>query len=150
MTTMRSRSVRPLLSMTDRTCLNTFAYASPSYECDKPECKKCGKQPAHDTKYPTEWLLDSGASCHFTSVLDDFIEHEMGNFGYVGTAEAGKVLPITARGTVMFEHEVVNHRTGEVHVLTSTIAPVYYCKGMGISKMSKSYMNFFSLIHVIP
>ncbi|EKM73256.1 hypothetical protein AGABI1DRAFT_135216 [Agaricus bisporus var. burnettii JB137-S8] len=48
----------------------------------------------------------------FTSVLDDFIEHEMGNFGYVGTAEAGKVLPITARGTVMFEHEVVNHRTG--------------------------------------
>jgi hypothetical protein len=117
----------------DRTrfCFNTFFYASPSYQCDKPECNKCGKQPAINTKYPTEWLLDSGASCHFTGVLDDFVEFEMGNFGNVGTAEAGKILPITARGTVMFEHEVVDYRTGEVRILTSTIAPVYYCKGMG-------------------
>jgi hypothetical protein len=94
------------------------------------KCNRCGKQPANKN-FLTEWLLDSRASDHFTKDLDDCVEYEQGHFGTVRTAEAGKILSITAHGTVIFEHEVTDNLTGKVTLNTLTISPVFYVAGMG-------------------
>ncbi|KAF7761821.1 hypothetical protein Agabi119p4_9813 [Agaricus bisporus var. burnettii] len=80
--------------------------------------------------YPIRWLLDSGASGHFTNNLDDFIEYDVGDFGSMGTAEAGKTLYITAYGSVMIEHEVTDEDTGNTLKKRTTIPNVKYVKGL--------------------
>jgi hypothetical protein len=36
--------------------------------------------------FPTRWMLNSGASAHFSSHLEDFSEIQMGHFGVVQIA----------------------------------------------------------------
>jgi hypothetical protein len=54
----------------------------------------------------TTWLLDSGASQHLTSSLDDFAEYVTGNFGSLTTAEQKREMYISACGTVIIAHKV--------------------------------------------
>ena len=93
-------------------------------------CEFCGILPADKDNYPIRWLLDSGATWHFTNSLDDFIEYEVGNFGHVGTAEAGKLLPITAIGTIMIEHLVYDEGSQTLIPKKSTIFNVKYAEEM--------------------
>jgi hypothetical protein len=72
-------------------------------------------------------MIDSGASAHFTTHLEDFSEIKMGNFGEVQTAS--KIEPMLGRGNVLIEHLVVDKKTGVEHVRKTRLWPVFYFKG---------------------
>jgi hypothetical protein len=70
--------------------------------------------------------LFAPATYHYTNDIDDFIEYETGDYGSIRTAEAGTDLPITARSTVIIEHDVLNEQTGKVKGQRTTIPNVSY------------------------
>ena len=72
-------------------------------------CSSCEK-----TKNKTMWMLDSGASLHFTNDLDDFIEYEA--IAPVLIRTATTVTHVVGRGTVILTVDGVAIR----------ISPVYY------------------------
>jgi hypothetical protein len=59
-----------------------------------------------DSDLVTTWLLDSGASRHLTTSLDDFAEYITGNFGSMTTAEQKQTMFVSTRGTVIIAHKV--------------------------------------------
>ena len=71
-----------------------------SLHADCPVCNK--KEDGVDEPY--KWIMDSGASRHFTHDFNDFAEYETeGNFGYVQTAAAHTRLNVKAKGTVKIQ-----------------------------------------------
>jgi hypothetical protein len=74
--------------------------------------------------FPTRWMLDSGASAHFTSHLEDFSEIQIGHFGVVQTAS--KLEPMLGQGNVLIEHLVVDKKTGVEHVCKTRLWLVFY------------------------
>jgi len=71
-----------------------------SLHADCPVCNK--KEDGVDEPY--KWIMDSGASRHFTHDLNDFAEYETeGNFSYVQTAAAHTRLDVKAKGTVKIQ-----------------------------------------------
>src|SRR6185436_8097332 len=75
----------------------------------------------------TSWLLDSGATSHFTGSLEDFTEYVKGDFGKVkmpkGTAN------MTASGTVFLQH-LVKSIDGTEEQRITRLHPVYYVPNM--------------------
>jgi len=68
-------------------------------------CEHC-KRKINDQK---AWVLDSGASAHFTNTKEDFIDYEvMTNAGEVTTAAAKATLCIEGRGSILLSHFVEN------------------------------------------
>ncbi|KAJ3560169.1 hypothetical protein NP233_g11012 [Leucocoprinus birnbaumii] len=75
------------------------------------------------------WLLDSGASAHFTPFRSDFSTIDEGLRGIIQTAKRGAPLYIKGEGSIMVESEVPvgTKGTRKVQVLLS---PVFYVPGM--------------------
>ncbi len=66
-------------------------------------CKKC------EELHNIGWILDSGASVHFTKSKNDFIDYqEVHNAPPVNTAAAKNPLQIKGKGTVLLSHYVKN------------------------------------------
>ena len=72
------------------------------------KCEKC----KHRIILQEAWILDSGASQHFTSTKVDFIDFEViKNAGEVRTAAAKSTLHIEGKGTILLTHFVENQGT---------------------------------------
>ncbi|KAJ3552813.1 hypothetical protein NP233_g12787 [Leucocoprinus birnbaumii] len=100
------------------------------HKCEKALCSHCkGKAPANSRKAAT-WVLDSGASSHFTPNESDFIDLEYGNFGEIQTANKNVPLRITGRGTLLVEHEIQDPRTLRTTTAITKMWPVYFVPGM--------------------
>ena len=101
--------------------LNRFAFHA--QKCEK--CKELGHK---------AWILDSGASMHFTYKLNDFIEYEpVKDAGFVRTASSAS-LRIEGRGTILLSHFV--EKKGSREITTSRIYPVYYIPGLSAMLLS--------------
>src|SRR5208283_3425404 len=83
-------------------------------------CKK-SKGKGHNDSH-VHWIMDSGASLHFTNDLNDYAEYTLGSYGIAQTASS--VVKITAVGTVFLAHNVF--RQGKKEVQMTRIYPVYY------------------------
>ena len=73
-------------------------------------CASCEK-----SKNKTMWMLDSGASLHFTNDLDDFIEYEA--IAPVEIRTATTVTHVIGRGTVILTVDGVAIRISPVHYI---------------------------------
>jgi len=94
-------------------------------------CKKCKCQ-INDHK---AWILDSGASQHFTSTKQDFIDFEVvTNALEVKTAAANAVLRVEGKGAILLSHFVENRgiRTKKL----TCIYPVLYIPGLSVKLLS--------------
>jgi transposase InsO family protein len=65
-------------------------------------CIHCNTMRNHSSK--NQWLLDSGASLHFTNSLNDFVSYR----AFDGTATTATKAPLTieGRGTVIIKHQL--------------------------------------------
>jgi hypothetical protein len=107
-----------LSSEVDRSVMQTLVNSLNTIELHTQNCKKC-KQLANSQK---AWILDSGASQHFTNTKEDFIDFEIvKNAPKVKTASQ-TVLQIEGQGTILLSH-LVNIRGAQV-VKTTYIYPV--------------------------
>jgi len=95
-------------------------------------CKKCKCQ-INDHK---AWILNSGASKHFTSTKQDFIDFEVVTSApEVKTAAANTVLHVEGKGAILLSHFVENHGT---HTKKLTrIYPVLYIPGVFLQNKQK-------------
>ena len=68
-------------------------------------CVNCkGKKAAENSQ---EWILDSGASSHFTFDLDDFAEYEpLPDGPLIPTASKDNPVSIKGKGTIFISHSV--------------------------------------------
>ena len=65
------------------------------------ECDRCKKRKTAIIAGKTDWIMDSGASRHFTHELSDFAEYTLMKNGlYLTTAKKGAPLQIMGEGTV--------------------------------------------------
>jgi len=85
------------------------------------KCTKCkGKQRQNGT---ARWLLDLGASSHFTCSIDDFIEYEDIKMPIL-VKTASQPIHIKGKGTVLIQHKVTyNGHTGQC---VTCLYPVFY------------------------
>jgi hypothetical protein len=83
-----------------------------------------------DSNLVTTWLLDSGASRHLTTSLDDFTEYITGNFGSMTTAEQSRTMIASAHGTVIIAHKVWDDKKEDYFLCETMIYPIDYCEGM--------------------
>jgi len=98
---------------------------------------KCECRNQNEWTPRADWLLDSGASLHFTPYLEDFAslkelnksQHEL-----VHTAKKDMSLKITGKGSVILEHNVDNPMQPNGKFIR--ISPVYYIKGLSIQLLS--------------
>ena len=82
-------------------CLNKI-------ELHTQKCEKCKQRVIHEKA----WILDSGASQHFTSTKVDFIDFEIvKNAPEVTTASAKAVLRVEGKGSILLSHFVENKGT---------------------------------------
>jgi hypothetical protein len=79
------------------------------------------------SQYQTKWMINSGASAHFTGTLADFSSVQMGFFGIVHTASTPQ--HIKGRGTVFIEHLVIDLQTGAKSTHVTKLWPVFYIEG---------------------
>ena len=101
------------------------------------ECEKCkkGKRPKSS---PTEtvWIMDSGASKHFTNELSDFAEYTpLKNGPRLSTAAKKAPLQVKGEGTVFLTHEITKSNGMKCRVITH-FYPVFYVPGMSLRLMS--------------
>ncbi|KAF7773627.1 hypothetical protein Agabi119p4_5794 [Agaricus bisporus var. burnettii] len=89
---------------------------------------------SNSDSYPIKWMLDSGASAHFTGSLSDFSTVDRGFFGMVQTASGQ--LKIQGRGTVHIQHLVVDTNTGTKEIQRTKLWPVFYINGMHMRLIS--------------
>ena len=93
------------------------------------KCEKCKRN------IEKAWILESGASQHFTSMKSDFIDFEIvKNAGEVRTAAAKSILRIEGKGTILLTHFVENQGTRSVK--TTRIYPVLYIPGLSVKLLS--------------
>jgi hypothetical protein len=106
-------------------CLNRIELYTQKWE-------KCKRQ-VIDQK---AWILDSGASQHFTSTKIDFIDYEIikKNAPEVNTTSAKAVLRIEGKGSILLSHFVENKGTRVVK--TMHIYPVLYIPRLSVKLLS--------------
>jgi len=91
-----------LSSEVDRSIMQTLVNSLNTIELHTQNCEKC-KQLAYSQK---AWILDSGASQHFTNTKEDFIDFEIvKNAPKVKTASQ-TVLQIEGQGAILLSHLV--------------------------------------------
>jgi hypothetical protein len=89
------------------------------HNCKSSDCSKCERE----RKNSQNWLLDSGATWHFTHSLSDFISYEDLKDALI-VQTASKPIFIKGSGAVLIKHEVTNkHRK---KTITTVLHPVYY------------------------
>jgi len=98
-------------------------------------CSDCkGKHANKGDKNITSWLLDSGASVHFTSALSDFALYtEFTDENRPHTQTATTVVPIQGYGTVFVE---VESTSKEQKTEVRRIHPVFYMEDLNIRLFS--------------
>jgi hypothetical protein len=88
---------------------------------DMTKCAKCKDQ--QGAPGSARWLLDSGASSHFTYSLNDFIEYEdIKTPIFVQTAS--KPIHIKGKGAVLITHKILHK--GHIKKCTTRLYPVFY------------------------
>jgi len=132
--TIRSTSTQEteelLSSEVDRSVMQTLVNSLNKIELHTQNCEKC-KQLAYSQK---AWILDSGASQHFTNTKEDFIDFEIvKNVPKVKTTSE-TVLQIERQGAILLRH-FVNIRGTQV-VKTTRIYPVMYIPGLSAKLLS--------------
>lgn len=103
---------------------NKHAASCPEYKKNRK-----GKSKGHRL---SSWIVDSGASSHVTGDLEDFLEYKTGNFGQTRTASGIETL--TAKGTVLLEHDIV-YANGDVKRVKTKLYPVLYFPALGDAKL---------------
>jgi hypothetical protein len=69
----------------------------------------------------TLWLLDSGASLHFTHDFNDFIEYETAKAAErLPVRTASEIIHVEGKGAVLIEHKVNNK------LVQTRLYPVHY------------------------
>jgi hypothetical protein len=93
------------------------------------ECVKC------KGSLQKSWILDSGASLHFSPYKREFIQfEEVADSPSVNTAAANAPLQIKGKGTILLDHYV--EKNGQRIPITTRIYPVHYVPGMSIRLLS--------------
>ncbi len=104
-------------------CVNSLNKCTQScaHDVEITKCTKCkGKQRQNGT---ARWLLDLGASLHFTCSMDDFIKYEVIKMPIL-VKTASQPIHIKGKGTVLIQHKVThNGHTGQ-HV--TCLYPMFY------------------------
>jgi hypothetical protein len=101
--------------------------------CLKSTCPCKAKQ---GSAFNAEWILDSGASAHFTPYLSDFTTINKKNFGNVRMAGKNALLAIKGKGTVLIQHKIHDSRTGTCKMSITSLEPVFFVPGMNDQLMS--------------
>jgi hypothetical protein len=127
----------PLSSDVDYKCaLLALVNSLNKIELHTQKCEKC----KHKMVDRTAWILDSGASKHFTSTKVDFIDYEViSNAPEVQTASKA-TLRIEGKGTILLNHLVKNRGTRVVK--TTRIYPVLYIPGLSVKLLQSSFLPF--------
>jgi hypothetical protein len=86
-------------------------------------CMDC-KELKEKHKKLQHWIMDSGASLHFTNSLNDFAEYMIGEYSHAITATT--IVKITAVGTVLLAHNI----RGQDKTQVTRVYPVYYFEGL--------------------
>jgi len=119
-----------LSSEVDSSVMQTLINSLNTIELHTQNCKKC-KQLAYSQK---AWILNSGASQHFTNTKEDFIDFEVvKNAPKVKTASQ-TVLQIVGQGAILLSH-LVNIQGAQVFT-TTRIYPVMYIPGLSAKLLS--------------
>jgi hypothetical protein len=93
------------------------------------QCNHCKGKSA--SKMGTLWLLDSGASLHFTHDFNNFIEYETANpADRMPVRTVLDIVHIEGKGTVLLEHKVNNK------LVQTRLYPVHY-----IPKISTRFIS---------
>ncbi len=91
------------------------------YSVHASSCEKCKGQ---INKNDCQWIMDSGASKHFTPVLSDFADFHLYNGLKITTAAVKAPLQIKGEGTVFLTHKVTNKSETKREVITC-FSPVW-------------------------
>ena len=92
-------------------------------------CKECERCKRRLSGYQ-DWIMDSGASKHFTAEMSDFTEYTPIKDGPILQTAAKKTpLQIAGEGTIFLSHTVVDSK-GRSREQVSRFYPVYYVPGM--------------------
>ena len=113
--------------------LRTICNSINKYNVHASSCEKC-KENKLKMK-DCQWIMDSGASKHFTPWLNDFAEFRPYNGPILSTAAKSTPLQIKGEGTVFLSH-TVKDRTGNKKEVITRFYPVYHVPGMSIRLMS--------------
>jgi hypothetical protein len=105
--------------------------------CLKSTCPCKAKQ---GSAFNVEWILNSGASAHFTPYLSDFTTINKKNFGNVQMVGKNAHLAIKGKGTVLIQHEIHDSRTGTRKMSITSLEPVFYILGMNNRLMSSGQL----------
>jgi GAG-pre-integrase domain len=92
------------------------------HNCPVSDCPECNGRPAKKSA-KSLWILDSGASKHFTFALSDFLEYTVLKHPIKVTTAANPIF-IIGEGTVLLEHYVLNK--GIKQPCITRLYPVYY------------------------
>ena len=92
-------------------------------------CPTC-RHKHHDSE---EWIMDSGASIHFTGYKSDFSGIQYGDFGDSETANG--ITKVTAKGTVFIEH-TIELEDGTEYNRVSKLYPVFYMPRLSMRLLS--------------
>ena len=110
---------------------NTLVNVLNKIELHTQKCEKC----KHRVALQEAWILDSGASQHFTNTKDGFLDFEVvRNAPEVNTASANAKLRIEGKGTILLSHLVEDK--GSRIVKTTRIYPVLYIPGLSVKLLS--------------
>lgn len=103
-----------IVSFDENICAHSLDYSQCAH------CKGKGVASAQRSSSMPVWLLDSGASLHFTNNMDDFVEYEPID-DQMAVATANGVAFIKGQGTV-----ILNCANPQGDAATVRISPVYY------------------------
>jgi transposase InsO family protein len=103
------------------------------YNVHASSCEKCKENKMSNED--CHWIMDSGASRHFTPMLSDFADFSPYDGPILSTAAKSTPLQIKGEGTVFLSHLVKNKKGYKKEVITR-FHPVYHVPGMSIRLMS--------------
>jgi len=96
----------------------------------------CEKYKGHrHNKDECQWIMDSGASKHFTPVLSNFADFTPYDGPKLQTAAVKAPLQIKGEGTVFLTH-IVTSKSGITREVVTHFFPVYHVPGMSVRLMS--------------
>jgi transposase InsO family protein len=113
--------------------LHTICSSINKYSVHAANCAKC-KGNKND-KDNCQWIMDSGASKHFTPVLSDFADFTPYDGPKLQTAAVKAPLQIKGEGTVFLTHKVTS-KSGSTKEIVTRFYPVYHVPGMSVRLMS--------------
>jgi hypothetical protein len=109
-------------------------------------CNRCKGKSA--SKMGTLWLLDSGASLHFTHDFNDFIEYETAKLAdRMPVRTASDIVHIEGKGTVLLEHKV-NNKLVQTHLYctspcndTADISPLVPIQSQNVTRNLSRFLS---------